>query len=369
MGTHFRARRGLRALVVSTVMSLALVGASTNVAGAATPTNRLRAQRGAQWLANQIKHNGGFLINLGEPDPVDTAYAVIGMRSVGVDKGASNVAIAYLKTKIGTKLRSGGVDAPGAIAEYILASVANGGDPHQFGGTGAINNLVNRLLATVRTSGPDKGLFGAQDPTYDGAFRQGLSLAALAAARVAPSDARVASAITWLTTQQCANGLWQAYRASTATPCAASDPNTFSGPDTNSTAQAVQGLAAWNKHPGKTSVLHSLQQVQSSDAGFPYIAATNQSSDPDSTALVIQAILAEGGSPVATTWTVGAKNPYTALAHDQVGCHTKGFGGFAFPPSAGANVFATVQAVPAMGGKVLPVASSSASTVVSIKNC
>jgi hypothetical protein len=369
MGTHFRARRGLRALVVSTVTTLALVGASANTAGAATPSNRLRAQRGAQWLANQIEHNGGYLINFGQPDPGDTAYAVVGMRSVGVGKGASNRAIAYLKTKIGTKLRSGGIDAPGAIAEYIMAAVANGGDPYHFGGSAAVNNLVNRLLATERTSGTDKGLFGAQDPTFDGAFRQGLALAALKAARVSATDARVISAIAWMTKQQCANGLWQAYRASTATPCSASDPNSFTGPDTNSTSLAVQGLAAWGKQPGKAKVISALKTAQSSDAGFPYIAAGNQPSDPNSTALVIQAILAEGGSPVAAMWKKAGKDPYTALAHYQVGCHTKGFGAFAFPPTPGANVFATVQSVPAMGGKKLPVASSSASITVSIKTC
>lgn len=369
MGSHFRARRGLRALVVSTVMSLALVGASASTAGAAAPTNRLRAQRGAQWLANQIEHNGGVLVNFGQPDPVDTAYAVVGMRSVGVGKGASNRAIGYLETKIGSKLQAGGQDAPGAIAEYIMASVANASDPYHFGGSGAQNNLVNRLLATERTSGTDKGLFGAQDPSFDGAFRQGLALAALKAARVSAKDARIRSAIAWLTKQQCANGLWQAYRASTTTACVAADPNTFTGPDTNSTALAVQGLAAWNKHPGKTSALTSLKRAQSHDAGFPYIAAKGQASDPDSTALVIQAILAERGSPVSAMWTKGAKSPYTALAAYQIGCASKGFGAFSFPPSPGANLFATVQAVPAMGGKKLPVASSTASTAVSLKHC
>ena len=51
--------------------------------------------------------------------------------------------------------------------------------PTSFGGT----NLVARLLATQRTTGTDAGLFGAQDPTFDGAYRQGLALAALAVGR------------------------------------------------------------------------------------------------------------------------------------------------------------------------------------------
>ena len=45
-----------------------------------------------------------------------------------------------------------------------------------------------------RRAGADKGLFGVQDPTYDGAFRQGLALGALAAVHIPKTDARVVSA-------------------------------------------------------------------------------------------------------------------------------------------------------------------------------
>ena len=108
MGSGSRARRGPRALAVSIVMTSVLIGASATAAHAASPTNPQRAQQGAQWLANQIKHNGGFLLNFGKPDPVDTAYAVIGLRAAGVDKPASDQAIAYLQTKIGVDLETGG---------------------------------------------------------------------------------------------------------------------------------------------------------------------------------------------------------------------------------------------------------------------
>jgi len=67
MGSDFRARRGLRALVVTTVMltSATLVAAPATTAAADTATNTQRAQRGAQWLANQIKANGGFIESFG----------------------------------------------------------------------------------------------------------------------------------------------------------------------------------------------------------------------------------------------------------------------------------------------------------------
>jgi hypothetical protein len=369
MGSDFRARRGLRAFVTATVISVALGGALAGVADATPPTNLQRAQRGAQWLANQIKANHGFVKSFGAADATSTAYAVIGMRAADVDKPASDLAIRYLRTKLGTQLQLNGQDAPGALAEYIMAAVADNQDPRQFGGTAAQNNLVTRLLVTARTTGPDVGLFGVQDPTYDGAFRQGLALAALKAAGVDPTKGRITAGIAWLKKQQCANGLWQAYRANTTTACPAADPNTFSGPDTNSTSLAVQGLAAWGQRPRQAAVLQSLDAVQSGNAGFPFVAAPNQVADPNSTALVIQAILAENGTPSATQWTKGTKTPFTALASYQLGCAQPGYGAFFFPPNTSPSTFATVQAVPAMASKTLPVARRTNSVIVSLTPC
>ena len=372
MGTHSRARRGLRALVVSTVMSVVLLGASAVNAGAETNAQKAQhgAQRGAQWLANQIRANGGFLENFGQPDVTDTAYAVIGMRAAGVDKGASNLAVAWLKNKVGTKLRSGGQDSPGALAEDIMAAVAYGQNPRTFGGNGPNNNLVRRLLDTQRTTGTDNGLFGAQDPTYDGAFRQGLALGALAAVHIPKTDGRIVDAISWLKRQQCANGLWTSYRADTSVACPPADPNRFTGPDTNSTGWAVQGLAAWGAHSNDAGVLSSLDAIQSSDAGFPYIAAAGQPSDPNSTALAIQAIVAARGAPNAGMWVKTNQTPLTALLKYQIGCKSPGFGAFRFPGSGtGPNVFATVQAVPALTLRTLPLKPSTKSVTVSLKHC
>jgi hypothetical protein len=367
MGSDSRARRGLRALVVTTVMSLALIGTSVGTANAAPTTNVQRAQQGAQWLANQIKANGGLLQNFGKADPVDTAYAVIGLRAAGVDKPATDQAIAALKTKLGVDLETGGHASPAALAEYIIATHADGQDPRHFGGNAARNDLVNRLLLTARTKGHDAGLFGAAEPTFDGAYRQGLALAALRIEGV--QNARVNAGINWLSKQQCANGLWESYRAQTGQPCPAANATTFTGPDTNSTAAAVEGLAAWSRFPKKSLVLSSLAKIQSADGGFPFVAAPGQASDPDSTALVIQALLAEQSAPGSAVWKKGTNTPFTALASYQIGCSSPDFGAFEFPGSTAANVFATVQSVPALASKKLPVASSKASVVLGLTPC
>jgi hypothetical protein len=362
----------MRALVVTTALaaSLGLVAAPAVPAGAATSTSVLRARRGAQWLANQIRANGGYVTNFGTVDPVNTAYAVVALRSTGVDKAASQQAIVYLRHQLGTALKSGAHDAPGALATYILASVSDVQDPRHFGGTAPKNNLVNRLLATARRSGHDKGLFGAQDPSFDGAFRQGLALTALKAANVSPKDPRVVAGLAWLTRQQCKNGLWQAYRKNPKASCQPANPATFTGPDTNSTGLAVQGLAAWGKRPNRKTVLASLDRIQSADGGFPFVAAKNQASDPNSTALAVQAIVAEQSGPTDARWRKGSATPYAALGAYQLDCTSPDFGGFWFPGSpTSANTFATVQAVPALAGKAFPIGRNTANVTVPLTPC
>ena len=330
------------------------------------------AKWGAGYLARQITANGGHLDSFGATDVVDTAYAVIGLHAAGVGKGASDQALAFLKTQLSDAfVTDDGTDNPGNLAYFILAAVSAGQDPRHFGGTAAKNNLVNRLLATARTTGTDSGLFGTSDPTFDGSFRQGVVLTALKAAGVAKGNAKVAAAISWLTRQQCANGLWTSYRPDTTVACPAADPNTFAGPDTNSTGMAVQGLAAYSLRPMKFKVLAALRSIQTADAGFPFLAAPGQTSDPDSTALSIQAILAEQGSPGAAIWAKAGANPYTALAGFQLGCADAAVdrGAFFFPGDRSPNTLATVQAVPALAGKTLPLPASVPTSAVPQPAC
>ena len=212
----------------------------------------------------------------------------------------------------------------------------------------------------MRTSGPDAGLFGSADPTFDGAFREGVALAALAAAHV--SARKVAPAVAWLEGQQCGNGLWTSYRSDVSAPCPAADPNTFTGPDTNSTSLAVEGLAAYGRFPNAVRVVSSLHRARSSDGGYALIAAPGQASDPDSTALVIQALLAEHVRPGSAV---------DALRNFQLGCTDPAAsrGAFFFPGDRSPNVFATVQSVPAVALRTLPLAPSVPSARVPSESC
>ncbi len=346
-------------------------GAALASAAAAAPSNLQVARWGAGYLARQITANGGFVGSPAAPDVPDTAYAVLGLHAAGVGAQASDQAIAFLKTQVATGLTgSDGKDDPGRLGLTILAAVSAGQNPRQFGGTTPRNNLVTRLLATAHTSGADKGLFGTTAPTFDGAFRQGEALTALKAAGVA--EATVASSLSWLAGQQCASGLWTSYRPDATAPCPAPDPVNFTGPDTNSSGLAMQGLAAYGERPRKSLALNAFRAIETSDGGFSFIAAPGQTSDPDSTAISIQGLLAYGAADSLPSFRRGGHSPYSALAAYQVGCAGPAAeqGGFQLFLGAGtANLFATVQSVPAMAHATFPLARSTPGPAVPSRPC
>lgn len=369
MSSHPLFRIGMAAIAATTGFALtgaALVGTAAPALAAparatTTSPDPTDAGYGAGYLARQLAANGGYVESYGSVDLSSTAYAVLALHAAGVGADQSAAAIGYLEANSGTALDyADGTGNPGLLGDVIMAAVASGQNPAAFGGTTPADDLTARLLATVQTSGKDKGLFGDGDPTYDGAFRQGIALAALHAAGVKAKT--VGSSIAWLTRQQCKDGLWESYRSNTHQACPAADPDTFVGPDTNSTGLAAQGLAAFGRHPKKAALVASLEAVRSSDGGFPYLAAAGQSSDPDSTALSIQALLAEGADPGAA---------YAALETYQLGCSapTADRGAYFYPGSSDPNTVATVQAVVAAAGATLPLKASTPSSAVPAPTC
>jgi len=294
----------------------------------------------AAWLAAQVKPDG-FLALPATPTTANlglTAQGLLSLAATGVAKPEVDAMEGYLAAHVDDYVVSGGVDQPGPLAYLILDALATGNDATNFGGA----NLVTRLEATQQPS----GLFGSQDATYDGAFRQGLSLLALHGVGVDSS-----SGATWLSDQQCADGGWTAYRADTSVPCPAADPVTFAGPDTNSTALAAEALHALGVTPAHDPVTW-FSSVRSSGGGFAYLGDPTQAADANSTGLVTQALLALTGSPD----TAGV----SALEAFQAGCtaDVADRGGIAFqPPSTGDLVpdeVATVQGLWGLSGQVFP---------------
>jgi hypothetical protein len=241
-----------------------------------------------------------------------------------------------------------GSDSAGRLGKALMLAELAGIDPNAFGGT----DLVARLAATLGDFEP--GLYGAAHPGFDGVFRQGLAVVGL----VAVGAPVPGSAVQWLVDQQCdganpaAQGGWQAYRANLALPCDSPDGTLFIGPDTNSTALAVQALEAAGSAPGDDP-LDFLDTYQEPDGGWAFIPGSG--TDPSSTGLVIQALLAAGEDPA--DWLVGGDDPHDALLAFQIGCDDveaeRGAFEAPFNPDT-PSVFATTQSVPALAGVAFP---------------
>ncbi len=212
--------------------------------------------------------------------------------------------------------------------------------------------MVGTASAATTTDPVKVGLYGSQDPTYDGVYRQSLALLAIEASGGTPAPA----AVTWLLDQQCADGSFEAFRSDLATACTAPSSVSFSGPDTNSTGLAVQALVSVGKTTAATSALTWLAAHQSTDGGWAYYPDGAAGNDPDanSTAIVVSAFRAGGlalpsvGGLTGDDWLVGNQLGCSAAASDQG----------AFSLGGAANDFASVQGTLAVAGGFLPVASA-----------
>ncbi len=227
-------------------------------------------------------------------------------------------------------------------ARYALAAAAC-----------AALTLSTAAPAAAAGSNTDVGLFGAQDPTYDGVYRQGLAIIGLLANGQAPDG----NAVSWLLAQQCPDGAFTAYRADVSQPC---DPKSE---DENATAMAVQALAALHKPTDAT--LAALKKFQLADGGFYDSAAFGPpASDANSTGLALSAFAAAGVDP--STVTNNGKTADDYLRSIQLPCAAAGGGGFDFQTEKTlvANDYATVQALLGQLGKALPVAPTTPAPTV-----
>jgi hypothetical protein len=348
------------------VLTLALGWAGPAFAGPTTdPTTA--AGYGAGWLARQFTAQGFIAGSGGSADLSDTVGAAQALAAANVGGTQFDAAVAYLKAHVDGDVKdSKGADLPGRLGDLIILAVAHGDDPKAFGG----QDLVARLKATKQTTGTDAGFFGASAAgaaAFDGTLRQSLALLGLVAAKVTPD----ADSIAWLKNQQCPDGGWQAYRADTTKACDATDLANFAGEDSNSTAFAVEALAALNTTPANDA-LAFLKSLQTTDGGFGVFKGST--TDANSTGLALQAIAARGESATAGRWVAGSSNPITAILALQLGCASPEAdrGSFAFQPAiadATSRLLATIEAVPGVAGKPFPLAKTSPSTSVPVVAC
>ena len=125
------------------------------------------------------------------------------------------------------------------------------------------------------------------------------------------------------------------------------------GADTNATALAVQALVANGTSISSTALISALAflaDAQNTDGGFAYDLTPTSPSDANSTAYVVQALLAAGEDPTSSRWTVSNTHPISYLLALQLPD-----GSFAWQPGLGSNALATQQVLPALWGRAHPV--------------
>ncbi len=279
-----------------------------------------RARLALTALADAQNTDGSWS-DFGSPSVGATADAVLAFASAHFSPPAS--ALDYLSTTAATYVAYG----PDAAGKLLMAVVAAGEDPQSFGGVNLIDEVNGYYSPTV-------GAFG--DPTN--VWHQSLAVLGLVAAGEPLSSTAVVSAAETLVDLQQANGGW-GYNA------------TWNLTTVDNTALAMQALVAAGEPGSSTAIVSAtayLKATQDAKAGW---------GNANATAFAIQGLLAAGEDVCAPVWRKARRTPFAALEDYQ-----KPDGPFVYNLEAQAALvdseFATRQAVPALVGQPLPLASA-----------
>jgi Prenyltransferase and squalene oxidase repeat len=274
------------------------------------------SQAAVRWLTARQQNDGSFPgFGVGS-----SADAILALAAAGIDPNSVQKQGASGVTALASGADAFARSSTAAASKTLLAALAAGKSPRSFGGIDLVALITQSYSATT-------GVYG-QNPT-DHAF----ALIALAGA----GEAIPAEALTAAATLQRADGGWSFDGASGNTS------------DSNTAALMVQGLVASGASGSTLSrAVAYLKLQQNKDGGFTYSMESTFGTDSDanSTALVIQALVAAGEDPraqpngdaiaalLALQNASGAFRYQTAVADD--------------------NDLATAQAIPALLQKPFP---------------
>jgi hypothetical protein len=318
-------------------------GAEAARTGSATPTTRKAQKRlakqsvlkiGLTWIESQQQADGSFSDPnvASQSDPVPgtvgtTASAVsllIALRNAGIDVKMDK-AVAYLQHTDPAvwDTMAGILTGYGGIAQVVMALVAAGTDPHDVGSV----DLVARLT----------GSWDAKAGIYGGLLLESALVVMALAVAGAPIEAK---AVATIAAAQIADGSW-GYAGTT---------NPGSG-DAGSTAYVVQALVAaghgTDKAIGKALAYFRTVQFQ----GREFAPIPGYIPDPNTTGLVLSALIAAGENPRAKKWG----DPVSGLLeyqNDSGGFRTSRDG----DPTE--DIGSTIAALTALAGAFLPVLST-----------
>ena len=309
--------------VLTLTIAILVIGAGTGCAPkeAASSAERTAATKALDWLRTQQQEDGSFSIGFGHPAGV-TCDAVLAIVANGGDPATWRTATGKpsLVDYLAAHASEYATDAA-TTGKLIVTIAAAGLKPKAFGGG-------KDWMALLQSFSDGKG-------TYDpGAVGQAWAIMALKAAgeKVPPE------ALTVLKGYQLETGAW----------------NSAFGPDNDTVAYVLQALIAGGEPKSSAAIQKSLafyESQQNDDGGFPAIKPSEWGTDTNanSTAGVIMGLVAVGENPTTGKWNKASGNPMAALLKLQTAD-----GKIGFQPNLGSPVMATVQAIPAILSKTLP---------------
>ena len=345
-------------------MKIATLAASATLAIAATTAGAVASLPGAPTLAlaacDPATHALQFMAAHQAADGsidgslAETSDYILAAASDNIDPGtlaapSGKTAHDYLIADLAETTPRAFKDA-NQLGKVIQAVVAGHRDPTAFGG----RNLLAKLTSTGGSSPLYDGATGrffdqfSSDPVYNNqSFANAQAILALAGARDAtyPVPTQAVSLLKSLrSTGGATSGGWPA----------------FGSFDTNTTSMALMALEASGDTPGNDAALYAdafaflHTQQDSVSGGFVLTTDFPSVSDPDSDALVIQAVTAAGQDPGGATWSnAGGNAPADILAFQD-----QATGGLAFTNGGKLQTFATSQAIAGFRRAPFPIAGS-----------
>jgi len=274
------------------------------------------AIKALEFLKTKLNDDGGFSNGFAPESDITTTADVVVAAALAdqnpetIFSVGENTPVSYLEAQV----TAGKVEGAGQLAKVLNAAIAAGADVQDFGGRSLIDDLLN-----TQQQG---GMFGT------GPFDHCLAMIALQNAGVDLPDGTLDA----LLDEQNNDGGWGFMAGQ--------------GSDTNTTGLCLQALALTDDTADAIkAALVYLKAIQNEDGGWPYQNPSDYGTDSDtnSTALVIQALIATGEDLAA--WN----NPQDWLLSMQLDS-----GAFSFQKATpDENILATVGAIPAIEGKPL----------------
>ena len=322
-------RRQIAAAGATLTAAGLMLGLGGSPVHAATP-QPAQAAAALRYLYSRVGADGSVAGALGATEDTVISAADNGYDPATLVGPTGTSAYEYLSSHAGTITTAGGA------AKFVLAWIA-AGKPAAIDGAAMLEKLNSRRKGGLLHN----DAFHNPDPNVEIANAYSQSLAVLA--DLAAGEKLPPNATGWLRCAQRADGgFGYAIDDSLAKPPVACGDTSS---DTNDTAIVLQALGN-PQVAGTPGVMHAIAQAQGylhaaqqAAGGFGFIPPPGGASDPDSDAVVIQALVAIGEDPTGAAWTKGGN----AMTDMETFADPQGSGGFIFPGSASPDAFTTVS--------------------------